>query len=52
MSVCLQLVDYLHSGNLSIKVMGKQRVRRSAMPRTQGLTTRDMLRSDRAVFSR
>ncbi|XP_071522909.1 LOW QUALITY PROTEIN: kinesin-like protein KIF28P [Panulirus ornatus] len=47
-----QLVHFLQHNNLAIKVMGKQRIRRSAMPRTQGLTTKDMLRSDRAVFSR
>ncbi|KAK3853922.1 hypothetical protein Pcinc_039564 [Petrolisthes cinctipes] len=47
-----QLMDHLKNGNLTIKVMGKQRVRRSAMPRINGLTTKDMLKSDRAVFSK
>ncbi|XP_050706833.1 kinesin-like protein KIF28 isoform X2 [Eriocheir sinensis] len=47
-----QLVHYLKNGTLTVRVMGKQRVRRSAMPLNKGLTTRDMLKSDRAVFSR
>ncbi|XP_047482876.1 kinesin-like protein KIF28P isoform X3 [Penaeus chinensis] len=47
-----QLVEYLNNGSLVINVMGKQRVRKSAMPRTNGLTTKDMLRSDRAVFAK
>ncbi|XP_063871952.1 kinesin-like protein KIF28P [Scylla paramamosain] len=47
-----QLVHYLKNGTLNVKVMGKQRVRRSAMPYNKGLTTRDLLKSDRAVFSR
>ncbi|KAK8752734.1 hypothetical protein OTU49_007370, partial [Cherax quadricarinatus] len=33
-------------------VMGKQKVRRSAAQRNQGLTTKDMLKTDRHVFSR
>lgn len=47
-----QLVDYLQNGVLTIKVMGKQKVRRSALARDPGLTTKDMLKSDRQVFSR
>nr|XP_053626423.1 kinesin-like protein KIF28P [Cherax quadricarinatus] len=47
-----QLVDYLQNGILTIKVMGKQKVRRSAAQRNQGLTTKDMLKTDRHVFSR
>nr|XP_045611322.1 uncharacterized protein LOC123766295 [Procambarus clarkii] len=46
-----QLVDYLQNGVLTIKVMGKQKVRRSALARDPGLTTKDMLKSDRQVFS-
>ncbi|ROT74430.1 hypothetical protein C7M84_007074 [Penaeus vannamei] len=45
-------VDCSRMNCLVISVMGKQRVRKSAMPRTNGLTTKEMLRSDRAVFAK
>lgn len=47
-----QFLEYLQKGSIVIRVMGKQRIRKSAMPRNAGLTTKDMLKSDRAIFSR
>ncbi|RXG71196.1 Kinesin-like protein KIF28P [Armadillidium vulgare] len=51
--VTKQFIDYLMKESLVIKVKGKQRVRRSAIPASlQGLSTRDMLKNDRTVFSK
>ena len=48
----LQLVDYLNTGSVLVKIMGKQYVRKSAVAARRGLTTKDMLKTDRGVFSR
>ena len=48
----LQLVDYLNNGSVVVHVMGKQYIRKSAVGRRKDLTTKDMLRSDRGVFSK
>ena len=47
-----QLVDYLNTGSVLVQIMGKQYVRKSAVAAKRGLTTKDMLRSDRGVFSK
>ncbi|CAG0919052.1 unnamed protein product [Notodromas monacha] len=47
-----QLTDYLHNGEVIVQVFGKQRVRNSATPRGDGLSTKDMLKGDKAVFSK
>ncbi|CAG0885568.1 unnamed protein product [Darwinula stevensoni] len=47
------LVDFLKNKSLVVDVMGKHRLRRSAMPRrADGVTTKDMLAADRDVFSK
>ena len=48
----LQLVDYLNTGSVLVKIMGKQYVRKSAVAARRGLTTKDMLKTDRGEFSR
>ena len=49
----LQLCDYLKSTSLVIRVMGKQQLRGSAMPKNpEGLSTREMLNKDGGVFSK
>ena len=48
----LKLVDYLNNGSVVVHVMGKQYIRKSAVGRRKDLTTKDMLRSDRGVFSK
>ena len=47
-----QLVDYLNNHSVMVKIMGKQFIRKSAVASKRGLTTKDMLKSDRGVFSK
>ena len=47
-----QLVEYLNNGSVVVQVMGKQYVRKSAVARHKGMHTRDLIKSDRGVFSK
>ena len=47
-----QLVDYLNNGSIPIQIMGKQFIRKSAVAQRKGMTTKDMLKTDRGVFSK
>jgi hypothetical protein len=47
-----QLVEYLNNGSLVVQVIGKQYVRKSAVARHKGMHTRDLIKSDRGVFSK
>ena len=48
----LQLIDYLNNGSVMVNILGKQYIRKSAVAARRGLTTKDMLKTDRGVFSR
>ncbi|XP_066989396.1 kinesin-like protein KIF28 [Macrobrachium rosenbergii] len=51
--VTKQLLEYLQKGSIVVRIMGKQRLRKSAMiNKDSSLTTKDMLKTDRAVFAR
>jgi kinesin family protein 1 len=47
-----QLVDYLNNGSVMIEVVGKQYVRKSAVASRKGITTKDLIKTDRGVFSK
>ena len=47
-----QLVDYLNNGSVMVQIVGKQYVRKSAVASKKGLSTKEMLKSDRGVFSK
>ena len=47
-----QLVDYLNNGSIMVEVYGKQYVRKSAVAGKKGMTTKDLIKSDRGVFSK
>ena len=47
-----QLVDYLVNSQVSVTVAGKQYIRKSAVAQRKGMTTKDMLKTDRSVFSK
>ena len=47
-----QLVEYLNNGSVVVQVIGKQYVRKSAVARHKGMHTRDLIKSDRGVFSK
>ena len=47
-----QLVDYMNNGSIVVQIMGKQYIRKSAVAAKQGMTTKDMLKQDRGVFSK
>ena len=47
-----QLIDYLNNGSVMVQIMGKQYVRKSAVAKAKGLSTKEMLKSDRAVISK
>jgi len=47
-----QLVEYLNNGSVVVQVMGKQYVRKSAVAKHKGMHTRDLIKSDRGVFSK
>ena len=47
-----QLVDYMNNGSIIIHIMGKQYIRKSAVAAKKGMTTKDMLKQDRGVFSK
>ena len=47
-----QLVDYLNNGSVLVEIHGKQYIRKSAVASKKGLTTKDMLKADRGVFSK
>ena len=47
-----QLVEYLNNGSVMVQIMGKQFIRKSAVAQRKGLTTKDMLKTDRGVFSK
>ena len=48
----LQLVEYLNNGSVVVHVMGKQYVRKSAVASRKGIHTKDLIKSDRGVFSK
>ena len=50
--VTKQLVDYLNDSSLTVTIEGKQFIRKSAVAQRKGLTTKDMLKQDRGVFSK
>eukprot|EP00095_Tigriopus_kingsejongensis_P011917 maker-scaffold507_size152468-snap-gene-0.36 protein:Tk11917 transcript:maker-scaffold507_size152468-snap-gene-0.36-mRNA-1 annotation:"kinesin-like protein kif28p-like" len=50
--VTQQLVDHFESGCVNVELWGKQFVRKSAVAQRKGLTTKDMLKQDRSVFSK
>ena len=45
-------MDYLNDESLTITIEGKQFIRKSAVAQRKGLTTKDMLKQDRGVFSK
>ncbi len=45
-------MDYLNSGGVNITIFGKQYIRKSAVAKRKGMTTKDMLKQDRSVFSK
>ena len=45
-------MDYLNNGRITMEIRGKQFIRKSAVAQRKGLTTKDMLKSDRNVFSK
>ena len=47
-----QLIDYLNNGSVMVQIMGKQYVRKSAIAKAKGLSTKEMLKSDRSVVSK
>jgi len=47
-----QLVEYLNNGSVVVQVMGKQYIRKSAVARVKDMHTRDLIKSDRGVFSK
>jgi len=47
-----QLIDYLNNGSIEVTIRGKQFIRKSAVAQRKGLTTKDMLKMDRSVFSK
>ena len=47
-----QLVDYLNNGSIMVQIVGKQYIRKSAVASKKGLSTKEMLKSDRAVFAK
>ena len=47
-----QFVKWLSNEFLMVEIMGKQYIRKSAVAKNKHLTTRDMLRQDRGVFSK
>lgn len=47
-----QLVEYLNNGSVVVQVMGKQYIRKSAVAKAKGMHTRDLIKSDRGVFSK
>uniref|UniRef100_A0A2P2I1T5 Kinesin-like protein 6 n=1 Tax=Hirondellea gigas TaxID=1518452 RepID=A0A2P2I1T5_9CRUS len=50
--VTTQLCEYLRNGHVVVRVMGKQQLRSSAVPNNaKGLSTKDLLKQDRTVFS-
>ncbi len=49
--VTRQLVDYLNNSSVSIQLMGRQYVRKSAIAAKKGLSTKEMLKGDRKIFS-
>merc|ERR1719400_1838343 len=47
-----QLVDYLNNGSIMVQIVGKQYIRKSAVASKEGMSTKDMLKSDRAAFAK
>jgi len=47
-----QLVDYLNNGSIMVQIVGKQYIRKSAVASKKGMSTKDMLKSDRAAFAK
>ncbi len=47
-----QLVDYLNNGSVMVQIYGKQYVRKSAVAGRKGMTTKELIKSDRGVFSK
>ncbi|TRY68620.1 hypothetical protein TCAL_12159 [Tigriopus californicus] len=47
-----QLIDYLYNGCVNVELWGRQNVRKSAVAQRKGLSTKDMLKQDRGVFSK
>ena len=45
-------MEYLNNGSVVVQVIGKQYVRKSAVARHKGMHTRDLIKSDRGVFSK
>ena len=48
----LQLVEYLNNGSVIVNVMGKQYIRKSAVAGKKSIHTRELIKSDRGVFSK
>jgi hypothetical protein len=48
----MQLVEYLNNGSVLVEIHGKQFIRKSAVAAKKGMTTKDMLKADRGVFSK
>nr|XP_040578221.1 kinesin-like protein KIF28P isoform X1 [Lepeophtheirus salmonis]XP_040578231.1 kinesin-like protein KIF28P isoform X1 [Lepeophtheirus salmonis]XP_040578235.1 kinesin-like protein KIF28P isoform X1 [Lepeophtheirus salmonis] len=47
-----QLINYLNRESVSVRIMGKQHIRKSALDHSKGLSTKDLIQSDRSVFSK
>ena len=47
-----QLIDYLNNGSVMVQIMGKQYIGKSAVAAKKGLSTKEMLKSDRSVISK
>ena len=47
-----QLVDYLNNGSINVQIVGKQYIRKSAVASKKGMSTKEMLKSDRAAFAK
>ena len=48
-----QLCEFLKNGSVVVRIMGKQQLRGSAVPlNAKDMTTKDLLKSDRTVFSK
>ena len=47
-----QLVEYLNNGSVIVSVMGKQYIRKSAVAGKKSMHTKELIKSDRGVFSK
>ena len=46
------MIDYLNNGSVLVQIMGKQYIRKSAISKAKGMSTKEMLKTDRSVISK